>query len=182
MKVMDVLVEIPGGDETDGLVTVDDVLRLAPNRKYRFELHEGVLRMMPPPAWRHQKIASRLERYFEDAGRSVCQGNGIKFNSHNYRIPDVLVLKHGVAVDEDSSVHPPDLFEIVVEVVSPGTVDEDRLLKSKIYASAGIPEYWLVERRPDGYVVLLGRLRDGGYAWDREVALEELLAGGGGLV
>ncbi|GAB3872275.1 hypothetical protein GCM10027610_137430 [Dactylosporangium cerinum] len=176
------LIEIPEVDPTDGLYTVDDVLRLAPTRKYRFEVHGGVLRVMPPPAWRHQKIASRLERFFEDSGRVTCQGNGVKFDNHNFRIPDVLVLKRGAVVDEDSSVHAPDLFEILVEVVSPGTVDEDRLVKSKLYASADIPEYWLVERRPDGYVVLIGhRESDVAYSWDSEIALEELLAGGGGL-
>lgn len=182
MKVMDMLVEIPEGGRSDGLLTVDDVLRMSPSRGYRFELHEGVLRMMPPPAWGHQKIASRLERYFEDSGREACQGNGIRFNDTNYRVPDVLVLKPGVAVDEDRSVHHPELFEIVVEVVSPGSADEDHLIKSKIYASAGIQEYWLVERRPQGYVVLFGRLQGAAYVWDGETDLEELLAGGGGLV
>jgi Uma2 family endonuclease len=181
MKVMDMLVEIPEGNRADGLLTVDDVLSMPPSRGYRFELHEGVLRMMPPAAWRHQKIASRLERYFEESGREVCQNNGIRFDDKNYRVPDVLVLKPGAVVDEDKSVHSPGLFEIVVEVVSPGSADEDRLIKSKVYATAGIQEYWIVERRPDAYVVAVGHLHGDHYVQVREVELEDLLAGGGGL-
>jgi Uma2 family endonuclease len=181
MKVMDMLVEIPDGDRPDGLFTVDDVLRMSPSRGYRFELHEGVLRMMPPAAWRHQRIASRIEDYLEAAGREVCQNNGIRFDDQHYRIPDVLVLKSGVTVDDSLSVHPPGLFEILVEVMSPGSVDEDRLIKSKVYAAAGIEQYWLVEHRPEGYVIAFGRLQGAGYVWDREMDLEELLAGGGGL-
>lgn len=84
MKVMDVLIEVPMGDPTSGLLTVDDVLRMDPSGRFRIELHEGVLRMTPPPAWKHQKVAARLERHFEDSGREVCRGNGIEFNDRNW--------------------------------------------------------------------------------------------------
>ncbi len=179
---MDMLIEIPLGDRPDGLFTVDDVLRMDSPRGFRIELHEGVLRMTPPPAWRHQKVAARLERHFEDSGREVCRGNGIEINDVNVRIPDVLVLKRDAVVDENVGVHPPWIFEIVIEVVSPSSVEEDRLVKSEVYAKAGIPQYWRVEQRPAGHLVVIDHLRDGSYVTVREVPLDELLAGGGGLV
>ncbi|GAA3187437.1 Uma2 family endonuclease [Dactylosporangium siamense] len=182
MKVMDMLVEVPDGDELDdGLLTVNDVLRMPPRRGYRFELHEGVLRMTPPPAWKHQRAAYRIERFFDDAGRAMCHENGIRFDGRNYRIPDVLVLRQDVELDEERSVHPPEIFEILVEVVSPSSVEEDQLVKAKLYAKAGIPQYWRIEPRQAGYVVVIGHLQDGQYATVREVPLDELLAGGGGL-
>ncbi len=173
-------IELPVSD-SDGRFTVDDVLSVEPFRRFRIELHEGVLRRTPPPAWKHQKVASRLERYFEDAGRDACRENGIRFNDYNYRVPDVMVLKPDAHVDEDRSVHPPWIFEIVIEVVSPSSVDDDELVKSKIYAKAGISEYWRVELRAEGYVVLIDHLEGGRYVPAREVPLDELLAGGGGL-
>jgi Uma2 family endonuclease len=179
---MDMLIEVPIGDRSDGLLTVDDVLRMDPSGRFRFELHEGVLRMTPPPAWKHQKAAARLERHFEDSGRDVCRENGIEFDDHNFRIPDVLVVKRDAVVDEDRSVHPPWMFDVVIEVVSPSSFDEDELVKSKVYAKAAIPEYWRVHLRPEGYVVVIGQLQGGRYVSVREIPLDELLAGGGGLV
>jgi Uma2 family endonuclease len=37
---------------------------------------------------------------------------------------------------------------MVVEVISPDTAVEDRTVKLRLYASVGIPEYWLVDRHP----------------------------------
>lgn len=35
--------------------------------------------------------------------------------------------------------------DLVVEVISPGSVGRDRIVKSEYYASIGTPEYWLVD-------------------------------------
>lgn len=43
----------------------------------------------------------------------------------------------------------PDEIALAVEVVSESSVDEDRHIKPRRYASHGIPEYWRVEEDVD---------------------------------
>lgn len=51
--------------------------------------------------------------------------------------------------------------DLVIEVLSPGTADYDRRTKYNLYASAGIPEYWIVD--PDGCVIEVFALRGNAY-------------------
>jgi Uma2 family endonuclease len=48
----------------------------------------------------------------------------------------------------------------VVEVVSPSSRSIDRLLKPRLYAQAGIPSFWLVERGAGGVAVHVFGLGD----------------------
>src|SRR5204862_7210636 len=59
--------------------------------------------------------------------------------------PDV-VLVPGTAADYDAA-HPSKAL-LIVEVADSSLV-QDRLTKDAIYASAGIPEYWIVNLRDD---------------------------------
>lgn len=68
----------------------------------------------------------------------------------------------------------------MVEIVSPGSEDLDRVTKHAEYARAGIPNYWRVERgRPATvYAFHLGTGADGrpSYIPFRTVLLDDLLA------
>lgn len=176
---MDMLIQIPE-DASDGVFTVHDLLQLPETDRYQLELHEGVIRVVPPPKPGHNDVQLDLAFYFRARGRKAYTEMGVKFNDHSYRIPDVTVLRPGRTATAET-VQSPDIVDLLVEVVSPTSVEEDRLVKAKVYADAGIPEYWRVERAATGYVVVQGRLHDGHYVPVGEVALEELLAGGGGL-
>jgi len=63
------------------------------------------------------------------------------------REPDVLfVARNGQAhVDNKRVVGAPDL---VIEVVSPGSVTLDRITKFREYEQAGVREYWIIDPRP----------------------------------
>ena len=180
MRVIDVDIVIPGMHLPDGLLTVDDVLALPETDQYRLELHEGAIRVVPPANPEHQAVQLELAIYFRGLGRKVYPNIGIQIDEFGYRIPDLAVLRKGRTVTT-AVLQSPDLFDLIVEVVSPGSVDEDRLLKSKVYAQAGIPEYWRVENTAAGRVVVQSRLQGERYRQFGEVALVELLAGGGGL-
>lgn len=78
------------------------------------------------------------------------------------RQPDLAVVRRGV----DPTRHrvEPDDIALVVEVVSPGSVERDTITKRAEYARAGIPAYLVVDvRGPRPTVVLFDEIRDGTY-------------------
>lgn len=66
-----------------------------------------------------------------------------------------------VAVSDDRSQHPSQAF-LVIEV-SASSQERDRGLKARIYADAGVPEYWIVDIAARSIEVRLDP-RDGRYA------------------
>jgi Uma2 family endonuclease len=75
--------------------------------------------------------------------------------------PDLVVLlKDGRArVTPIKILGPPDLL---VEIESPSTVDNDRHLKRRVYERSGVTEYWIVD--PTELTLTQCVLRDGTYA------------------
>ncbi|QUX23675.1 Uma2 family endonuclease [Nocardiopsis sp. MT53] len=67
--------------------------------------------------------------------------------------PDVLVVRKEAFARLEQTWFPPEAVELVVEVVSPESVDRDRERKPQLYAKAGIPHFWRVEQEGDEAVV-----------------------------
>lgn len=121
-----------------------DDLKEFPDEGYRYELHEGNLVIMSPATQWHFRVIWRLVRYFDNTGRNAGGEVGIKFGRRDVRTPDVAVF-HG-PFDQNTALFQPSEIAIAVEVVSPSSEIEDRVTKPWVYAHAGIPEYWRVER------------------------------------
>ncbi len=68
--------------------------------------------------------------------------------------PDVLVVRKEVFARLEQTWFPPEAVELVVEVVSPESVDRDRERKPQLYAKAGIPHFWRVEEDDSGFPVV----------------------------
>jgi Uma2 family endonuclease len=124
--------------------TVDD-LQLFPDEWRHVELVDGALHVNPPPVSAHDLAATELAFLLHGAlDRSwavTCPG-GIEMDRHNYRTPDVLVRRRSVGTKK--YVEPSDVL-LAVEVMSPGSITEDRVVKPLHYARAGIPHYWRLE-------------------------------------
>ncbi|MFG2036862.1 Uma2 family endonuclease [Dactylosporangium sp. NPDC048998] len=163
------------GSQSEGLTVHDVLWGINHEEGFLYELHEGALRMAPTAGYEHQRLGYRLCRHFDDRGREATQEVGIQFDQYNFRIPDVARLRPGVVPPPRGPVAP-DLFDLVIEVESPTTRDEDRIVKPKVYAQAGIPEYWRVQAEPSGYVVHIYRLEGVRYVETRVVPVEELFA------
>jgi Uma2 family endonuclease len=132
---------------SDGVLGPDD----------RVELLEGVIVAMTPIGSRHAAVTSNL---YEALGRELAGRAAIRSQSP-YRAgrrsvpePDLAVVpgSHRDYVD----AHPREAL-LVVEI-SDTTLQQDRLTKSRIYAAAGIPEYWIVNLASD--VIELHRAPD----------------------
>lgn len=114
----------------------------------RVELLEGVIVAMAPEGPRHEvaidKTAEAL-RIAVGARGAVRVQHSLHTGSHSVPQPDVAVVPGRF---DDYARERPRTALLVVEVPESSLL-QDRLSKSAIYASAGIPEYWIVNLRND---------------------------------
>ena len=84
----------------------------------------------------------------------------IRTTNGNIREPDVAYIRSERIKDRKS---PADGADLVMEVVSDAARDRERdyLVKREEYASAGIPEYWIVDPLTETITVL--ELKEGAY-------------------
>ncbi len=107
------------------------------------ELLEGLLVEMSPQSPAHGDVVSRLTVHFAAAmvaGTAIArvQLPMTRRDDRSEPEPDLLVVASSSATEH------PDTALLVIEVaVTSHAVD--RMQKSRIYARAGIPEYWLVD-------------------------------------
>ena len=151
--------------------TVEDYLSLPPD--VRAELIEGELYMTPSPRPRHQEIGSNVNSVLKDyvVARHLGQ---VYFAPLDVFLPSgsivqsdvIFIVRDNLFIVGDRLEGVPDLL---FEVVSPSGAVRDRLVKRRLYADNGVPEYWSVddesrsvevltlvggEYAPDGYFVV----------------------------
>ena len=123
---------------TDGVLDARD----------RVELLDGVIVAEPPLDPPH---ASGISAVADALQRSVGQRALVRIQApliagpYSAPEPDVAVV---AGRWRDYVEHHPTTALLVVEV-SDSSLQQDRLSKSRIYAGAGIPEYWIVNLRGD---------------------------------
>ena len=121
----------------------------------RYELVDGELLVMNPPAKRHFNIIRFLVRLFEsEISRQgndieVIPGIGVRTGLNSSRIPDVSLVEGEEwrnLADDASAVMESGVL-LAVEVVSPGAEQIERDYKDKVseYQNSGIAEYWIVD-------------------------------------
>lgn len=112
----------------------------------RVELLDGEVRSMGPIGPFHAAIVNVLVLLFtrQLGDRAIVSGqNPIQLHNHSEPQPDVAILQP--REDFYAAAHPrPDDVLIVVEV-SDSSLDYDRNEKLPRYASAGIPEVWIID-------------------------------------
>lgn len=137
-----------------------------PDDGRRYELYDGEVYVVPSPFPRHQIAMLELTRVLDDyakstAGLTMVSPLDIVFDEYNVLQPDIVVFtaqrRHLVQLDRATRV-PPD---VAVEVLSPGTADNDRGRKLRAYERFGVPEYWILDPKAETLEVLA--LRDGQY-------------------
>lgn len=146
------------------LFTYDDLARM-PNDGKRYELNDGELVVSPAPATDHQSASMRFSSFLfraEEAGygRAFAAPTDVVFDRHRATQPDLLFIRrdrlHIVTAANIQGA--PDL---IVEILSPGTREDDLGWKLTLYAREGVAYYWVVD--PRARTVRPYRLREGGY-------------------
>jgi Uma2 family endonuclease len=139
------------------IYTVDDIYALPDGM--RAELINGQIYNMAPPNRRHQHISGELFATIRDYIRSnhgSCLTYVAPFavflnkDTRNYVEPDVSVICDPSKLDDNGCVGAPDW---IIEVVSPGSVRMDYVIKLFKYRDAGVREYWIVDPTKDRVTV-----------------------------
>ncbi len=111
----------------------------------RTELIDGDIVYMAPMGSRHGGcIARLLEIFFDALGKraTVTSQTPVRLNGQFEPQPDLLILKRRADFYTESHPQPQDVY-LLIEVADT-SIDDDRNVKSVLYARAGIIELWIV--------------------------------------
>ncbi|MCC5640834.1 Uma2 family endonuclease [Nostoc sp. CHAB 5844] len=146
-------------------MTVDQFLDWYPanSTQFRYELHNGFIKQMPPPTGDHELViaflvkqilleCARFSKPYDIPKMGLVQSN----EGESAFLPDVLLLNRLNLVNEPlwrnkSTVSQASSIPLVIEVVSTNWRDA-YFTKLGQYEATGIPEYWIVD-----YAALGGR-------------------------
>lgn len=119
-----------------------------------YELIHGEIVKRASPNTPHQRVSMKLirqlDRYNEakNIGEIFHAPYDVYFDEENAGIqPDLVFVtneRRSIVRENNGMVGAPDL---VVEIISKGTMDKDRVLKKDLYEQFGVREYWIVDPR-----------------------------------
>lgn len=157
-----------------------------PDDGWRYEVIEGELKTSPAPKIKHQRVSINLAMALatfvrqHNLGEVLTAPIDVRMGQWADPVqPDILFIQreHLDIVKENWIEGAPDL---IVEILSSSSWLDDRRTKYRIYAQAGVREYWLVD--PDECQIEIFVLRGGDYALvgrfaSGELAPSEILKG-----
>src|SRR2546423_221161 len=130
-------------------------LEALPDDGKRYEIIDGELYMSRQPHWFHQAVCFRTAELLQAWSRQTGAGRanlapGVIFDDDEDVAPDVIWISRArlaTALQPDGKLHAAP--ELVIEVLSPGGLNErrDREAKLKLYNRRGVTEYWIVDWR-----------------------------------
>ncbi|MEV5594769.1 Uma2 family endonuclease [Streptomyces sp. NPDC052496] len=120
---------------------------------FDWELVDGVIVVRGMANWWHDEVRDELRDCFKSAVPDPDHGVNVE---RCVMLDDFIVTKPDVVIYDRRGL---DLFtmdctpaanvRLAVEVVSPGSAVDDRVRKPALYAAAGVPYFWRVERGAD---------------------------------
>ncbi|UFP92758.1 Uma2 family endonuclease [Gloeobacter morelensis] len=113
----------------------------------RTELIEGAVYSMPPAGPPHAAVVHFIFKYFlallDAQVADVRVEQPLSIDEYNEPLPDVMIVRPDWRGYFDAHPTPGDVF-VIIEVAD-SSLDRDLRTKSKLYARAGIREYWVVD-------------------------------------
>ena len=134
--------------------TVDDYHRMGEtgilSPTDRVELIDGeiVTKMTIGP--RHAASVDRATRALVtrvDTSAIVRVQGSVRLDLFNEPEPDIVLLRP--RADFYASAHPGPADVLLIVEIAESSIDYDRDIKTRVYAKAGVPEYWLVDLNDD---------------------------------
>ena len=139
--------------------TVADIDAL-PDAGTRYELVDGVPRIMTPPKLKHQQARRRLANLLEQESPPdlvVAESIGVILGPDQRPVPDVVVLRGFESINGELSNFQADRVVLIAEVVSRSTRSDDCYLRIELD-----PVHAVAYRLgPDGVYVEVGRAEPG---------------------
>lgn len=113
---------------------------------WREEIINGERVTMPRLSFNHNQtafnIALLFRNYLEGCQCTpISKGMDLYLSEENLFVPDFMIVSDPDMLRPDGVHGAPDL---VVEVLSPGILRNDRGFKKEVYQKCGVREYWLV--------------------------------------
>ena len=121
-----------------------------PDDGKRHEVIDGEHFVNPAPGTYHQTVSRRLQFALyslievKKLGQVFNAPVDLQLGDHNIVQPDIIV----VLAESEQIITPTKIKgvpDLVIEILSPATKENDRVLKRQVYERAGIPEYWIVD-------------------------------------
>jgi len=150
--------------------TIEDVEALPDDGNHtRYELlTPGVLTVTPAlDGSVHQRASRRLANLLDAAVRAaqkpyeVLAVINLEFPGGRLAAPDLVVIDQA-ATATDAPRCPSASVLLAVEIVSPHTQPQDRIIKPQLYAEGGIEHYWRLELEDQPHLIA-SKLRNGRY-------------------
>jgi Uma2 family endonuclease len=136
-----------------GILTEDD----------RVELIDGEILAITPIGPRHNAAVNRANRALVTGvgDRAIVQVQGsVRLDRFNEPQPDLVLLRPQHDFYASRLPGPADIL-LIIEIAE-SSLQYDQEVKTRIYAEAGVPEYWLVNV-DQGHVSCFTDARDGAY-------------------
>jgi Uma2 family endonuclease len=115
---------------------------------WKIELVEGVLVDMTPQTSRHAGLATKVSGILAevDPGDHLFrQHSPLGVTGDSMPEPDIAVVPPDPEGDSYISAHP--TTAVLVVEIADSSLRYDREVKARVYAEAGIPEYWIMNLR-----------------------------------
>ena len=154
-------------------ITVEELFEMELEEGYFYELLNGHIVKKQAPSPQHQKAVANLNWFINnfirehDLGDCYTSPIDVFFDKYNNAQPDILFIKKDrlFIITKDGIQGHPDL---IVEVLSPSSSRNDRIIKKKIYHEFGVSEYWIVD--PIYKIVEIYSLENNAYTMTTMVA------------
>ena len=123
---------------------------LFPNDGNRHEVIDGRHYMNPTPSTYHQVVSKRLQYELYTQIELARLGNifsaplDVELSRFDIVQPDLVALANQsqAKITASKIVGPP---ELLIEIISPSSVENDLVLKRTLYQQSGVQEYWIVD-------------------------------------
>jgi Uma2 family endonuclease len=148
-----------------GQWTAEEYLAVAMDTNRLVELVDGRLEVQARPSLTHQRVLqyvlSALHGFVatHNLGEVLMAAYAVRLCDRTFREPDVLFVSeaHRAEMQERYTSY----TDLVIEVVSESSRENDYQIKRGEYAASRIPEYWLID--PQARIVIVHRLEDDTY-------------------
>ncbi|MEH1925634.1 Uma2 family endonuclease [Nostoc sp.] len=133
-------------------LTFEEYLNYDDGSGFHYELVDGRLELMNPPTIEHFLITKFLEQMLDAEIQRLSlpwltfRETGTRTGKNKSRLTDLSVVTQEQArelINVSAVFESPSL--LIVEVVSPDSINRDYRYKRSEYAAVEVPEYWIVD-------------------------------------